>query len=121
MSDEFKGSIPNIKISGSVIDQFFEYRCGDTDRHLNMPCSDKSPILDKCFDCIGFNKRFGKYFKENRGCQCEYKVDFGYFILIFLIGKANLLPDDFKIACCYCHDEDVNIDGNWFLQLVLGE
>lgn len=113
MSDEFKGSIPNIKIS-TLDNQVFNYNCGDEHTSLYSPCSDRSPVSEKCFDCIGFNRRFAKYFRDNRKCPCGYLIDFGYFILIFHLGKANLLPNDFKITCCHCHKGEYKDIENWF-------
>ena len=105
MSEEFKGRIPNIKIVTGD-NQFFTYHCMDVFRMLSTACTyGLYTNSEKCFDCIGFNKRFNKYFYSNRRCMCGNSVDFGYFILIFHLGIANLLPDDFKITCCHCHKE----------------
>ena len=86
------------------MDYIFTYTCADMDRALYRPCDKHTPLSDKCFDCIGMNTRFTKYFEDNRHCSCGSKVDFGYFLLIFHFDKAGILPDDFKIMCCACYD-----------------
>ncbi len=109
MSLKFEGNVPDIKIQ-NLDPTFFIYTCVDTQKSLNHPCSNMSPLSEKCFDCIGFNKRFGRYFKDNNRCICGSRVDFGYFILIFLLSKAELLIENFKITCCRCYPyEDIEI------------
>ncbi len=103
LSEEFEGDVPDIDIK-SADGIYFNYICRDSVQTLSSACTGKSPLSDKCFDCIGFNKRFAKYFEDNRRCSCGYKVDYGYFILIFHFDKAGLLPKDFKMMCCHCNN-----------------
>ena len=105
MAEEFKGDMPEIKIMTPSGWGFF-YECVETGKTLGLPCSRYNPRSDKCFDCIGFNIRFAKYFEDNRYCSCGYKVDFGYFIIIFHFDKAGLLPKDFKMQCCNCYHKE---------------
>ena len=100
MGEEFKGNIPNIAISADF--NFFMYFCDDTDQLLASPCASRSPLCEECFDCLSFNIRFAKYYYDNQSCSCGRKVDFGYFMLIYLLEKAELLPDNFKMQCCLC-------------------
>ena len=100
MSEEFKGNMPNVGITTDS--GYFVYFCKDSGHLLTSSCAWRSPYRDKCFDCLGFNKRFGKYYWGSCRCACGRKVDFGYFIFIYLLEKAELLPDDFKMKCCIC-------------------
>lgn len=104
MSEKFDGSVPDINIR-SLTGAYFSYYCGETNKELITCCTTFSPMSEKCFDCIGFNRKFAKYYKDNNRCSCGFKVDYGYFILIFHFDMAGLLPKDFKIMCCNCHDK----------------
>ena len=114
MSEEFKGDLPKINITDKG-EYVFTYWCAETNRTLFFSCIKDTILSDECFDCIGMNTRFAKYFKDNRHCSCGYKVDFGYFVLIYYFEKAGILPDDFKMMCCKCYRElmkkKVIIDG----------
>lgn len=115
MSIEFKGDLPEINIRYEV-DYVYYYTCAETGRQLFHACDRSTPLSSKCFDCIGMNAKFIKYYIDNRHCSCGYKVDFGYFILIFHFEKAGLLPKDFMMMCCACYNIKkkkvvINIDG----------
>ena len=105
LSDEFKGNLPKINIRKDV-GNVFTYICTEADKALYSYCSRFIPLSDKCFDCIGMNIRFAKFYRDNNRCSCGYQVNFGYFVLIFHIAKAGLLPDDFMMTCCDCYDEE---------------
>ena len=107
MAEEFEGNMPEIKITTPSGYAFF-YECAEVGIMLDSPCSERSPLSENCFDCIGFNRRFAKYFQDNRNCACGWKVGFAYFMLIFHFEKAGLLPKDFKMQCCSCYHHDVN-------------
>jgi len=100
MSEEFKGNVPNIIITDDC--DFFMYFCQETDRLLRSSCAWKGTRCDKCFDCLLFSRKFDKYYRDNCRCTCGRSVDLGYFMLIYLLEKAELLPDDFKMKCCIC-------------------
>jgi len=107
MSEEFKGNVPIISITQDGA--FFVYFCEEIDKHniilLRSSCMSRSPRGDKCFDCLLFNPKFTQYYRDNDRCSCGRRVDFGYFMLIYLLEKAELLPDDFKMECCICKKE----------------
>ena len=105
MSDEFEGNFPDINIVNIDNSFVFNYRCVLTEQMLCQSCANRPPWRSNCFNCIGFNKKFDKYYKDNMRCSCGTKLDFGYFMLIFQLEKAGLLTKDFKIQCCYCFDK----------------
>lgn len=109
MSEEFEGNVPDIIIQ-SLERSFFAYNCRDTGRTLTHTCANQTPLSDKCFDCIGFNKRFTKYFNDSNRCSCGWRIDFGYFMIIFFLDKAGLLPKDFKIMCCKCYNNKKTVN-----------
>ena len=111
--EKFKGNIPNIDISYDH--GFFAYYCKDTDqfssaRSLRSSCAYKTVLIDKCFDCLAFNKKFAKFSWNVRKCKCGRSVDFGYFMIIYLLERAELLPKDFKMECCICKRVDKMIE-----------
>lgn len=117
LSEEFEGNLPKINITCHE-DFAFLYTCKHTGRPLYSPCDQNVPLSNKCFDCIGMNTKFTKFYKDNCHCSCNYIVDFGYFMIIFLFGEAGLLTDDFRMMCCACYEIDkkptcrgCNIDG----------
>ena len=105
MVEEFEGNVPDIRIISDFT--YFAYRCNDTEQILRTSCAIRTPLSDKCFGCIGMNVRFSKYFTDNRRCSCGHPIDFGYFILIYFLERAELLPKDFKMECCVCKGRKV--------------
>ena len=103
LSEEFEGNIPEIIIEGET--RYFAYICGKTLNNLYYPCCyTLIHPLEECYDCLGYNREFARFYKENSYCtNCTGKVDFGYFIFIYLLEKAGLLPKKFKILCCKCY------------------
>ena len=104
MVEEFEGNVPDIKIWAE--NNYFSYICEETEQILRTSCSIRTPLSDKCFGCIGMNVRFNKYFTDNRRCSCGLPIDFGYFVLIYFLEKAELLPKDFKMECCCCKNKE---------------
>ena len=63
----------------------------------------------------GFEK-INKFIKENQlsflwektkaYCDCGTAFSYQYLFIIFKLKDAGLLPDDFKMKCCYCYHEN---------------
>ena len=100
MLEDFEGNIPEIRVE-RVFRSFFYY-CKETSKDLVFPCC---PTSEKCYDCLGFNSKFAYYFEDNIRCSCGKEVDFGYFMIIYCLERAGLLPKDFKMQCCRCKKE----------------
>jgi len=108
MSEDFKGEIPEIEIRKQK-DGDFSYWCKtagfEYKPELYMACPKKGTFepTEECYDCIGYNDKFARFYNKNKWCtNCNRKVDFGYFIIIYLLEKAGLLSKNFKIKCCMC-------------------
>lgn len=102
MSEEFKGTIPEIEIRETPCG-IFTYYCKKYDKSISYPCFFSNVVFDDCYDCLGFNKKFIRLFQKNARCvSCTTKLNFGYFILIYLLEKAGLLPSNFRMFCCVC-------------------
>ena len=116
LSEEFEGNIPNIEITSATGD-IFHYKCAKTKQNLRSACSSSRAIdyhdLTQCYECLGYNRSFARFYYKNAHCsECGMRLDFGYFILIFLLEKAELLPKKFKMFCCTCyisHERKKNI------------
>lgn len=100
MIEDFEGNLPEIEIT-YVIGEIFIFTCKEEGRDLMLPCSAMS---DNCWDCLGLNPKFVRYYKDNARCSCGRGVDFGFFIIIYCLERAGLLCDDFKIQCCKCKE-----------------
>lgn len=107
MTEEFEGNLPEIEIScGNTI---FYYFCVDRSRMMGRSCMAWSK---KCYDCLGLNPKFIRYYRKYNNCSCGRKLDFGYFMIIFCLENAGLLPKDYKMECCKCKtDRETRIDG----------
>jgi len=103
MTEEFEGNLPEIEITGGR--GIFYYFCIETDRMMTRPCLIQS---EKCYNCLGRNPKFIRFYLFNDRCSCGRKIDFGYFMIIFCLERAGLLLKDFKIQCCKCKLEELN-------------
>lgn len=101
MIEEFEGNVPEIEV---VEDnkKYFYYFCAKTERMLSRSCRIMS---EKCYDCLGLNPEFINLYIHNNLCSCGRKVDFGYFMIIFYLEEAGLLPKDFVTECCLCKEK----------------
>ena len=106
LSEEFEGNVPNIEIEEET-DNYFYYICAKTKKRLRSPCCHwvayDNIDFKGCKGCLGLNRDFARYYTKYAKCSgCGMSVDFGYFIFIYLLEKAGLLPKNFKIHCCVC-------------------
>lgn len=111
--EEFKGNIPNIEIK-SEDGKFFDFECVKTGQGLVSACTITRGIarfdLSECYECLGYNRDFARFYRVNARCSlCGERVDFGYFIFVYLLEKADLLPKKFKMRCCICDIEERKI------------
>ena len=91
-----------IKKKSSVV---FFYYCKHTKKHLGVyPCNVITSIL--CCNCIGLNEEFLDDFWKNGYCGCGEELSFGYYMFIYLLKKADLLPEDFEMECCVCKEDE---------------
>ena len=104
---EFKGRVPEIVIRDSPAG-IFTYYCKKCDKRISYPCRmNLVNRLDDCYDCMGFNLRFERLYIGKAKCrECGLKLSYGYFIMIYLLEKAGLLPKNFKMLCCLCRKKD---------------
>lgn len=57
-----------------------------------------------------------EYFKNIRCSLCETgRIEWGFFLIIHKLKKANLLPKNFTYLCCACYKEIGEIE--WLLLL----
>lgn len=100
MSKEFEGRIPDIEIQEST-SGIFTYVCKKHNVRIAYPCRQTVCIYDDCYDCMGYNRKFERlYLNSARCCECGMKLNYGYFMMIYLLEKAGLLPKKFKMLCC---------------------
>ena len=97
MIEDFEGNLPEIGID--EIGGIFIFTCKETGADLMYPCS---ILSDNCWECLGSNTKFIRYYEDNVRCSCGNDVDFGFFIVIYCLERAGLLSEDFKIQCCKC-------------------
>ena len=103
---EFEGRVPEIEINSSC-SGIFTYVCKKYNRRISRPCRMNFITFEDCYDCLGFNLKFERlYLTKTRCCGCGMRLDYGYFMLIYLLEKAGLLPKDFKMLCCICRGKD---------------
>lgn len=103
---EFKGEIPEITIKENI-SGIFTYHCKKYGKSMMYPCRSYRNDFDDCYDCLGFNVKFERFFREKARCvSCTMRVDYGYFMLIYLLEKAGLLPSKFRMLCCVCRAKE---------------
>jgi len=62
---------------------------------------------EDCHECLGFNLKFERLYSLKSKClSCGMKLNYGYFMIIYLLEKAGLLPKKFKMLCCICRSKD---------------
>ncbi len=100
---EFKGKIPEIEIGNNSCSWVFNYVCKKYNKRINYPCRMGLDRFEDCYDCLGFNLKFERLYLTKAKCSnCGLKLNYGYFIVIYLLEKAGLLPKKFKMICCIC-------------------
>ena len=106
MCREFEGEVPEIAIEENS-NGIFSYRCNKYDKSIFSPCRVTCESHDDCFDCLGFNIKFERFYREKARCNdCTTHLNFGYFMLIYLLEKAGLLPSKFRMLCCVCRAKE---------------
>ena len=94
-------NFPDIRIAQNEF--IFFYYCKHTEEFLgSYPC--RRIEVMQCRNCIGLNEEFLNDFYENGDCICGEMLSYGYYMFIYTLKKAGLLPKDFKTECCMCKD-----------------
>lgn len=106
MCEDFEGNAPEISIKESS-SGIFSYNCTKYNKTVFAPCRMTHAVFDDCFDCLGFNRKFERFYNKNARCvSCTMKLNYGYFMLIYLLEKAGLLPSKFRMLCCICRSKE---------------
>lgn len=104
---EFKGNVPEIEIKKSE-GGLFTYYCKKGNKRIGYPCRIHVNNNDDCYSCLGFNLKFERlYFLKSKCISCGMKLSFGYFMMIYLLEKAGLLPKKFRMLCCICRRKNI--------------
>jgi hypothetical protein len=106
--DDVEGDFPEIEITKYA--SIFEYTCKRTGRYLGISCREFSSINgiepdSKCYSCVGWDSTMRLLYKMHGRCKCGTHVEFGYFLIIYMLTEADLLPKDFIMKCCACAKE----------------
>ncbi len=103
---EFIGEVPEIEINSSC-GGIFTYICMKYKKSISNSCRATLKRFDDCYNCLGFNLRFERLYKTKaRCCGCGMRLNYGYFMMIYLLEKAGLLPNNFKMLCCICINDN---------------
>ena len=106
---EFEGRVPEIEIKESTCG-IFSYVCKKHNIRISRPCRFTINRFDDCYDCLGFNLKFERLYSSKARCiGCTMILSFGYFMMIYLLEKAGLLPKNFKMLCCICREQDSKV------------